>query len=351
MKTTPIILEKVNVSDDLYQITAVYAKSGTKVNKGDVLFSFETSKADIDYEAPEDGFFIHNLDTSTKIYPAKVIAFITSEIVSLDNLEISSITAHVISEQLVSAKAKLLIAEHAIDIAVFAKLTKVKEKDVLDYLKDNGKTKVDRICTNDLILIGGKGGCKMIIETIKSSNHFQIKGIIDTTMNKGETIMGIEVLGNSDEDLFELKKAGYNQLVLTFTSLNDLKIREAKYDFYKKEGFSFPNIIHNRATVEPSVKMGEGNIVLANSMLGSDVEIGTLNFINTGAVVCHDTTLDFNNHCAPNAVLAGRIKVGKNNIIGMCSTVFYDVIIGNNNVISNGVNIFNHIKDNTFQKQ
>jgi len=348
MKNTPIILEKINVSDINYHLTEINVESGEVVTKGQILFSFETSKADIEYEAPESGYFIHDLIVGSEINPGVEIAFICFENVSIESLVIKANKTE--NNKSISAKAKRLIDINKLDISVFGDLENIKENDVLTYLEEKNKSTLNRSFKNDLIIIGGKGGCKMVIEAIRSTNHYQIKGICDTTLSKGESVMGVPVIANSDEDLIDLKNNGYNKIVFSFTSLDNLKIREAKYHHYKSLGFDFPNIIHNKATVEPSVLMGDGNIVLANSMLGSDVMLGNLNFINTGAMICHDTILNFNNHCAPNAVLAGRIKVGENNVFGMCSTIFYDVVVGSNNVISNGTNIFNHIKDNTFQK-
>jgi len=80
--------------------------------------------------------------------------------------------------------------------------------------------------------------------------------------------------------------------------------------------------------------------------LGSDVVLGNVNFVNTGAMICHDAVVNQNNHFAPNAVLAGRITVGCNNLFGMCSTTYFDVKVGNRNIINNGVNIFADIHDN-----
>jgi len=189
----------------------------------------------------------------------------------------------------------------------------------------------------------------MLIEAMRGNNYLNILGIIDDTMEIGESVFDVKVIGGEDV-LPSLKSSGLMNIVLSFTSLKNLKLRESKYIEYKKMGFSFPNIIHSKATVEPSVKMGEGNIVVANSMLGSDLKIGNVNFINTGSILSHDTVVNDNNHFAPNAVLAGRINVGSNNLFGMCSTVYFDVAIGDNNIINNGVNVFKNVSNNNHIK-
>jgi sugar O-acyltransferase (sialic acid O-acetyltransferase NeuD family) len=353
MIKSTITIDKTTVSDTQYTITEVLVPSGSKVTKSQTLFTFETSKSIVDVEAPEDGYLYHKLDNTTNVIAGQVVAFISDD----ENLDIKVLFAkehdsfsnslETYPDIVVSAKAAKLIEENNIDMAKFTGRNQIKEKDVQEYLASSSSlfSAYTRSDLNDIIIIGAKGGCKMVIEAIRSTNHFTIKGIIDTEIKAGEVILGVPVLGNESQ-LETLYDQGYRNIVISFTSLNDLVIREEKYLYFKKMGFSFPNIVHCRATVEPSVKMGEGNIILANSMLGSDVLMGNVNFVNTGAMICHDTEVNQNNHFAPNAVLAGRIKVGRNNIFGMCSTTYFDIKVGNGNIINNGVNVFNNIADN-----
>jgi sugar O-acyltransferase (sialic acid O-acetyltransferase NeuD family) len=353
MIKSTINIEKTTVSDTKCLITEVFFPSGSKVIKGQVLFSFETSKSLIDVEATEDGYLFHQLETKSYVDIGQAVAVITDE----PNYDINSLSpkewdvrANSIATQtdiVVSGKAAKLIAEHNIDMEIFSGRQLIKEKDVQAYLASTKSVAPSFIRSdlNDVIIIGGKGGCKMVIEAIRSTNCYTIKGILDTEIAAGESVLGVPILGN--ESLLEiLYDQGYRNVVLSFTLLNNLPLREERYLQFKKKGFLFPNIVHARATVEPSVKMGEGNIILANSMLGSDVVLGNVNFVNTGAMICHDAVVNQNNHFAPNAVLAGRITVGCNNLFGMCSTTYFDVKVGNRNIINNGVNIFADIHDN-----
>lgn len=354
MIKSKITIEKITVSDPHYAITEVLVEAGSRVAQGQLLFSFETSKSSVDVDAPVEGFIFHKLEVGDHVTVGQTVAYITDNsnhsVKDLfqnepeNKLNVSSNPGMIIS-----AKAAKLISEHHIDSTVFAGMSQVREKDVLEYIskasvrnKPETFTRIDR---NDLIIIGGRGGAKMVIEAIRSTNNNTIKGIIDSELPASEFVLGVPVLGG-ESMLESLREQGYRNIVLSFTLLNNLPLREEKYLEYKNKGYIFPNIIHRRATVEPSVKMGEGNIILANSMLGSDVVLGNVNFVNTGAMICHDTVAYQNNHFAPNAVLAGRIHVGCNNIFGMCSTTYFDVKIGNGNIINNGVNVFADIRDN-----
>lgn len=344
-------IEQINVSDKDYKLTEITTNLSF-VNQGDLIFSYESSKANYDVFAEKKGqLYLNPAIKLGESYEVGYIIAIVSEL-ELSKSQLDEVFIHKenvitansrILDQLITKKAQILIDKNSIDINVFAGLQVVNEELVLNYLNKSNLPKQEFF--NQLIIIGGRGGAKMIIEAVRSVGYLTIKGIIDDTLQINDEVLGVKVLGGETE-LIKLYSEGYHNLVLSFTSLSDLSIRESKYYELKKLGFKFPNIIHRRATIEPSVKMGEGNIVLANAMVGSDVTLGDINFVNTGAIISHDTSVNVNNHFAPNAVLAGRITVGKNNLFGMCSTIYFDTVIGDNNTIFNGINVFTKIGNN-----
>jgi pyruvate dehydrogenase E2 component (dihydrolipoamide acetyltransferase) len=61
-----ILVPRENVNDESVVILEVNFASGSKVKKGDVVVSIETSKTNIDIEAPEDGVVIHRLEKGSE---------------------------------------------------------------------------------------------------------------------------------------------------------------------------------------------------------------------------------------------------------------------------------------------
>lgn len=356
-----IKIEKETVSDDEYLITEVYTESGKEVQKGELLFSFETSKADVDVESQNAGFLYHNLKTEQTVKVGDIVAYISeNEIAEPDELfekKRDAVSDYSDSEWdgvRVSGAAMELIRKHDLTREDFPDSRFIREKDILKVIENKEKpaevySKSNPINYNDVLIVGGRGGAKMVIEAIKSTNYLGIKGIVDEKLEKGTEIMGVPVLGG-DKELDKLGNEGYKNVVLSFSSLHNLPLREKKYQELKKKKFQFPNIVHDRATVEPSVKMGEGNIILANAMVGSEVILGNINYVNTGAMICHESTAGTNNHFAPNSVIAGRVRTGSNNLIGMCATTYFEIEIGDNNIINNGYNAIKNIGDNQVLK-
>ena len=56
---------------------------------------------------------------------------------------------------------------------------------------------------NKIVLIGGGGHCKSVIDVIEQEGKFNISGIIDKPELLGEEILGYPVIGN-DSDLDKL---------------------------------------------------------------------------------------------------------------------------------------------------
>ena len=57
----------------------------------------------------------------------------------------------------------------------------------------------------EIILIGGGGHCKSVIDVIEQQGHFSISGIVDKPELFGTDVLGYPVIGN-DSDLESLSK-------------------------------------------------------------------------------------------------------------------------------------------------
>ncbi len=62
-----ILVPRENVNDESVVILTVNFSSGSAVKKGDVVLSIETSKTNIDIDAPEDGIIVHQLEQGAEV--------------------------------------------------------------------------------------------------------------------------------------------------------------------------------------------------------------------------------------------------------------------------------------------
>ncbi|MBN1185430.1 MAG: NeuD/PglB/VioB family sugar acetyltransferase [Bacteroidales bacterium] len=369
-----IYLPKESVSDDTYKLCNIFVENGQLVDENDILFSIESSKNTFDIESPGSGYIFFEHAENTELKVGDLIGVISKESVlpkdffkksaseSKSQKETNEKTD--ISESKFSKPALQLIEKHNIKPDVFKYLSLVKKEDVLDYLSKSKKKEAKGTSevtlkssgSQKIIIIGGGGHAKMCIDVLKQMNTFEIIGVADGNLDLiGTKILDIPVIcSDSEEDLKKILRQGVPFAINAIAGVGvrmNLKLREQVFNKLKRLGFYIPNIIHPKASIEPSVVMGEGNHVFAGAIIGSAAVIGNNCVINTNSNVCHDSVLFDNVHIAPNSVIAGNVTVKSNSIIGMGATVFFKVTIGENVIINNGVNVFKDVEDDTIIRE
>jgi len=368
-----IRIPKESIADDSVLLLKWYKENGSKVNKGDLIANCETSKAIFDVEAPIDGYLFYQYKVGVDIPVGSLLAIISKESsFSFDiyNLKEKIVTQIQKKETLhkkqqdefkkikFSKKALELIEENNLNKNLFLGLNMVTKEDVLNYLNQSEEYKnkisgVNIIKYNNqkVVILGGGGHAKMCIDIINQMGTYKIVGIIDRNIKIDSKVMGIPVIAKDrDEDLEKLYNEGFRLIVIGVGAITNHNIRDKIYKKLKRIGFYIPNIIHPKASIEPSVSIGEGNQIMANAIIGSDVKIKNNCIINSGAIVSHDSLLENNVHITPGAILAGGVCVGENSLIGMGSTIYLYVKIGKHVTIFNNCSITKNVPDNSIIK-
>ena len=97
------------------------------------------------------------------------------------------------------------------------------------------------------------------------------------------------------------------------------------------------SIIHPRAYVHPTVRLGRGTVIFAGAVIQPDARIGEHCIVNTLASVDYsDRNIGAFVNIAPGAHLAGNVLVGDGVLIGLGSGVIPHVSIGARTVIGAG---------------
>ena len=92
----------------------------------------------------------------------------------------------------------------------------------------------------EIILIGGGGHCKSVIDVIEQEGRFEIVGIVDEPELLGSNVLGYSVIG-SDFDLDSLAKK-YQYALITVGQIKSPSLRIKLFDLATKAGFTMPNM-------------------------------------------------------------------------------------------------------------
>lgn len=190
-----------------------------------------------------------------------------------------------------------------------------------------------------IILIGGGGHCKIIIELIRLIGEYKIAGICD--VKKG-SILGVPFIG-TDEILPEVYLSGVRNAFICFGAIGRARERKVMGKKLLKQGFYLPNLIHPSANISSNIKIGMGNFIGVNAIVNVNSSILDCCIINSAAVIEHDVQLGSYVHVAPGAVICGGAKiddlahVGPNATVLECCNIATGVIVGAGSIITRSI--------------
>ncbi|RHX90883.1 acetyltransferase [Leptospira stimsonii] len=199
-----------------------------------------------------------------------------------------------------------------------------------------------------ILLIGAGGHTRSCIDVIESEDRFSILGLIASSEEIGQTVLGYEVIG-TDNDLGRFRKECKNAFVTVGQILNP-EPRRKIFELLKSLGFEIPLIVSPIAYVSKHSKIGEGTIIMHHSMVNSNVQVGNNCIINSRVLLEHDVKIGNHTHISTGALLNGEVSVGDFSFIGSGSVVRETVRIGSNCIVAMSSKVFRDLPDHSTYK-
>lgn len=168
-----------------------------------------------------------------------------------------------------------------------------------------------------ILLIGGGGHCKAVIDVIENECRFTIEGIIDKRELIGQKVLNYEIIGCDDD----LEK--FTTIKNAFISVGQIRSVEPRIRLYNKIkmlGFEIPIIVSNQCYVSKHSQIGEGSIIMHHALVNAGATIGKNCIINTKALIEHDAVVENHCHVSTGAIVNGGVTVREKTFIGSNST-------------------------------
>ena len=102
-----------------------------------------------------------------------------------------------------------------------------------------------------LIIFGGGGHGKTIIDLVRALGIYRIVGVIDDGLTLGSEVLEVPVLGGA-KDLGEWYARGVRLAINAVGGIGNVAVRVKIFDLLAKAGFSCPTLVHPSAVVERS---------------------------------------------------------------------------------------------------
>ena len=193
-----------------------------------------------------------------------------------------------------------------------------------------------------LLLIGGGGHCKSVLDCVVSSGIYDEIGIVD----KEDTIpyRGIQIVGN-DDYLPSLYMQGWEYAFVTVGSVGNTNIRRKLYNLIKEQGFTVPIIADPTAIIAEDAEISEGVFIGKGAIVNAGSRLGTCSIINTGAIVEHECDISDFAHISPGVILCGQVVIGGDTHIGAGSVVRQQINIGEGVLVGAGSVVVKDLPD------
>lgn len=195
-----------------------------------------------------------------------------------------------------------------------------------------------------LILIGGGGHCKSVIDIIETNDSYDIAGIIEKDISEvGKAISGHEIIG-VDNDL-ELIFHKNKHFIVTIGQIKNSSLRVKVYKKAIDLGGVPTSVFSINALISKHSEIGFGVSVGHFSTLNAGSFIGDNTIINNHVLIEHDTQIGNHCHISTSAVLNGDVLIGDSVFIGSNSTIVQGVSICSGCVIGAGTLVVRSIAE------
>lgn len=183
-----------------------------------------------------------------------------------------------------------------------------------------------------LILVGGGGHCKSVIEAAESAGY-QILGVLDMPGEVGKTILSTKVIGTDDDISSYVDKA---EFVITVGFIKNPATRIKLFNRVKKAGGKLATIIASTAHVSRYAEIGEGTVVMHQAFVNAGARVGNNVILNTFTNIEHDAIIGDQCHISTGTMVNGDCKVGNNCFIGSQSVLANSVVVGDDIIVGAG---------------
>ena len=353
----PVNIPLLNPNEPEALLAALHVQEGQFVEAGEVLCVLETTKSTAEITADSPGYVIGlNFAAGETVQAGLRLCFLSdTPDWEPDDLELETgADAVIIPKDLRITQPALTLAQEAgLDLSTLpvGPLITVPmiNKITSDSALTTGSLLESKFDSRAIIIYGGGGHGKSLIDLIRALHTYEIAGILDDNLPVNSKIMGISVLGGV-ELLPKLHAQGIHLAVNAVGGIGNVLIRVQVFHHLAEAGFGCPTLVHPTAYIEPSANLANGVQIFLHAYVGSEVKVGFGSIINTGAIVSHDCSIDEVVNISPGAILAGGVKIGREALIGMGATINLYTSIGAGSLVGNGATVKGDVPEKSIVK-
>ena len=185
-----------------------------------------------------------------------------------------------------------------------------------------------------LLLLGGGGHCHSAIDVIESEAQYRIVGVVQPPVDGSEPVLGYPIVG-SDDDLPALLTETPRALI-TVGHIRSPTTRRRLFGWLRDHGAEIPVVRSPRAYCSRRATIGEGSILMHDSLINANARIGANCIVNSQALIEHDVGIGDHCHISTGARVNGGALIGAGCFIGSGAVLKEEIEIGDGAIIGAG---------------
>ena len=197
----------------------------------------------------------------------------------------------------------------------------------------------------DLYIIGAGGFGKEVAWLVERINEkkkiWNIKGFIDDEESRGDGHAGYPIVGSVQF----LKEIAEHSEVYAVCAIGTAQVRKQIIERLKESNVKFAVVVDPSVVVANRVKVGEGAIICANSVLAVDSSIGNHVIINLSCVIGHDDVIEDFVTVHPGVNVSGNVTVGNTSELGTGTKIIQGKTIVPNTIVGAGAVVIKDITE------
>jgi sugar O-acyltransferase (sialic acid O-acetyltransferase NeuD family) len=198
----------------------------------------------------------------------------------------------------------------------------------------------------DLIIYGaggfGRETALMIKQINKVEPQWKLLGFCDDGKPVGEIVDGLPVLGGLD---VLQSRTSPVQVVL---AVADPVTRKAIRTKLNNPLISFPALAHPSVIMgeDSDVRVGDGSIICAGSILTTNILIGEFVIVNLACTIGHDVTIGPYSSLMPGVSISGFVQCGESVLVGTGARILPHVHLGGSCQVGAGAVVTKPVNSN-----
>ncbi len=196
-----------------------------------------------------------------------------------------------------------------------------------------------------IVVLGSGGHAKVVIETLQAMKQYEIVGVTTTDSTLKGLFFGVPVLGN-DSLLPMLHSQGIQFAAIGVGGYRDNNLRKKIFNLAKSAGFECPTVIHPRAIISQTAKIGAGSVIFPGAIIHSNTIIGQNVVVATGATVDHDTTIANDVLVSAGVHVGANVKIAESSLLAIGSIIISGIQVGRGSLVAAGAVVVKDVLDN-----